>query len=423
MGGVKPLSIQEMQGHVQELEEFLDGKVQKIFCSEYGLGLEILFQKKQVVLWFEISPHAPSIFIFEKLPQFIKLKKSSPIQLFLKAHLIGKRFSEISWLKEYGRVVVFKFGYEEPLSLEVRLIPHAGNIIARCGEGNSLKQISTHKLREMESFQTIEDKESGLSIYERTQKWVLENLKKGESQTKDPLEEKEKAIQKKKNALEKIKSQIEELEKDSTAAIGEWLKTHQKLDIPDEFKKWIDYKKGLSWNIQNVFKLNKKVKEKLNGARQRLQELQKEIHNLEKASIQSFLPQEKKVVPKSKKADSWKGYRFWLNDKVEVFVGRNAQENIEILRYAQSWDIWMHLKDYPGAHGIIRRPRNLDISDEDLKKVAQFVASKSKKSLHSIKSGDTFEVFYTDCRYVRPIKGDKLGRVSYSNEKVLFCRM
>ena len=112
-----------------------------------------------------------------------------------------------------------------------------------------------------------------------------------------------------------------------------------------------------------------------------------------------------------------------LNPKVEVFVGKNAQENLNILRFAQSWDYWMHIKDYPGAHGIVRRPRNYEITDEELKTVARFIASKSRKSAHFLGPNDMFEVLIAECRYVRPIKGDKLGRVNYSNERVLNCRM
>ena len=33
--------------------------------------------------------------------------------------------------------------------------------------------------------------------------------------------------------------------------------------------------------------------------------------------------------------------------------------------------------------------------------------------------GQMFDILVAECRHVRPIKGDKVGRVNYTNERVL----
>lgn len=415
---MKQLHSLEIKNIVFELQSLLDSKVQNIFISEKGLGFELFKSSVATYLWFDLDPRNPFILSFEKLPQSIKLKKTAPMLLFLKAHLDGKRLSEIRHLEDLGRVVEFEFGYENPLKLEIRLFPHGTNAIAHFEK----KKISFDKVKEIKAGGSdLSYESSNRSLLEVTQMWL--DFKKSLGQTsKDPLLLKEKEIQKKEKAIEKTNEHLLELQNDKWEKLGEWLKANQTLKVPKAFAELIDHKKSFSQNLQNAFEKAKKNQEKISGTLERIEILKNEILRLQNANPSEFKnnTQESK---KSNKADGWKGYRLALNPKVEVFVGKNAQENLNILRFAQSWDYWMHIKDYPGAHGIIRRPRNYEISEEELKTVARFIASKSRKSAHFLGPNDVFEVLIAECRYVRPIKGDKLGRVNYSSERVLACRM
>ncbi|NJL25746.1 MAG: hypothetical protein HC902_11610 [Calothrix sp. SM1_5_4] len=42
---------------------------------------------------------------------------------------------------------------------------------------------------------------------------------------------------------------------------------------------------------------------------------------------------------------------------------------------------------------------------------------------YSQSAGERFHVLVAECRHVRPIKGDKLGRVTYRDERVLIYRI
>lgn len=413
---MKQLHASEIRNIVLELQSFLDSRTQKFFVTESGVGLELRKLNKTSYLWFDLSKANPVILLFEKIPSYIKLLKTSPLGLFAKAHLEGKRISEILHRADLGRVLEFYFGYENPVKLEVRLFPHGTNAILT----HENKRVSFDKIKDVKVLESSVEAEICRSLEVVTKEW-LEEKQERKTKQQDPEEIRKKEIQKKESSLAKMREHLESLKTDDWARLGEWLKQNQSLDVPEKFSSKIDRKKSFSENIQICFERAKKNQDKISGTEERIRLLEKEILDLKNRAPEAFLKTQKSA--QSKKNDGWKGYRLSLNDKVEVFVGKSAQENLNILRFAQSWDYWMHIKDYPGAHGIIRRPRNYEVSDEDLRAVASFIASRSKKSAHFLSPGDSFDVLVVECRYVRPIKGDKLGRVTYSNERVLHCRM
>lgn len=416
---MKQLQSSEIASITQELQSILDSKVQRVFVSEKGLGLELFKALKTSYLWFELDPPAPYILYFDQMPSVIKSKKSAPILLFLKAHFVGKRISKVQQLEKLGRVIEFEFGYDHPLKLEVRLFPHGTNAIAHFEK----KKISFNKIKEIKTSGVESlDTQAPRSLNILSQEWLKAKSSLKIAKKIDPLVVKEKEIQKKERALQKTEEHLIELQNDIWLKLGHWLKENQSLKVPEEFKNHIDLKKSFSQNIQNSFEKALKSQEKISGTIERITILKNEITELKESDISKFSQTPKKSL-RIDKGKVWKGYRLELNSSFEVFVGKNAQENLNILRFAQSWDYWMHIKDYPGAHGIIRRTRNYEVSDEEFKVVAQFIASKSKKSAHFLSPNDAFEVLIAECRYIRPIKGDKLGRVNYSNERVLHCRM
>ena len=114
-----------------------------------------------------------------------------------------------------------------------------------------------------------------------------------------------------------------------------------------------------------------------------------------------------------------RGRKFQLADDLIVYLGKNAAENLAILRKAQPFDFWVHLRDRPGAHAILRRSRGRNVTDAEFIKAGAYVAEQSLKRRASELKGESFDLLIVECRFVRPIKGDKLGRVNYTNDRVL----
>ena len=89
-----------------------------------------------------------------------------------------------------------------------------------------------------------------------------------------------------------------------------------------------------------------------------------------------------------------------------VFVGKSGAENLKLLRRAKAWFLWIHIKDYPGAYGIIERNKNKKVSAESMKIAALAVV---RQSLPKGQKGK-FDVIYAECRYVRPSRGPNLDK-------------
>lgn len=102
-------------------------------------------------------------------------------------------------------------------------------------------------------------------------------------------------------------------------------------------------------------------------------------------------------------------------DSTEILVGKNNYQNDEItFKQAQLDDIWLHIKDFPGSHIILRTGRQMP-SDDTLTLGAQLAAYFSKA-----RTSSKVPVDYTKRRHVKKPAGAKPGFVIYSAQKTLY---
>lgn len=113
------------------------------------------------------------------------------------------------------------------------------------------------------------------------------------------------------------------------------------------------------------------------------------------------------------------GVERWVGpDAQEVWVGRSAAANrLLTFRLARSRDWWMHLRDVPGAHVLIRRPDGNPPPLELLLVAAQLAARQGR-----VAEGAVVEVQYARIGDVRSVKGAPDGRVLVHRERVLSVR-
>ncbi|NDJ51865.1 MAG: fibronectin/fibrinogen-binding protein [Chloroflexi bacterium] len=109
--------------------------------------------------------------------------------------------------------------------------------------------------------------------------------------------------------------------------------------------------------------------------------------------------------------------RFATDDGYVVMVGRNAHQNHELIteRSARE-DLWLHARDIPGSHVIIKNDGR-PIPEALILRAAALAAYYSKNRDES-----TVDVDVTERRYVRPIKGGRPGMVTYRNERTVNVR-
>ena len=99
----------------------------------------------------------------------------------------------------------------------------------------------------------------------------------------------------------------------------------------------------------------------------------------------------------------------WL-EGVQVLVGRSGAQNDAALRLADADDLWLHARNVPGAHTLLRSGGR-DVPDEVINQAAQIAAYYSK-----LRESTSAEVDVTRRRYVRRIPRSPPGLVTYRNE-------
>jgi len=120
----------------------------------------------------------------------------------------------------------------------------------------------------------------------------------------------------------------------------------------------------------------------------------------------------KRNVSKQKK-NKKPQYDTYIVNHAEIFVGKNNLQNEYIThKLAQKNDTFMHVKNMPGAHVIIRCN---DITEEVLRAASQLASYYSKGKLSS-----SVPVDYTLVKNVKKIPGSKIGLVTYDNQKTIY---
>lgn len=104
---------------------------------------------------------------------------------------------------------------------------------------------------------------------------------------------------------------------------------------------------------------------------------------------------------------------YTSSEGIELYVGKNNIQNEYVTnKVGKPNDTWLHTKDIPGSHVLIRS----DAYGEDtLHEAAQLAAYFSQA-----KSSSSVPVDYTLIRHVRKPNGAKPGFVIYDNQKTLF---
>jgi predicted ribosome quality control (RQC) complex YloA/Tae2 family protein len=106
--------------------------------------------------------------------------------------------------------------------------------------------------------------------------------------------------------------------------------------------------------------------------------------------------------------------RFLSPEGFTILVGRNARQN-EIITFqeANADDLWLHVRDLPGAHVMIRNGGQA-VGDETLQMAAQLAAYFSSQ-----RGERGVPVAVTPRRFVTRMPGGRPGQVHYRNEETL----
>ncbi|WP_127591876.1 Rqc2 family fibronectin-binding protein [Paenibacillus lautus] len=180
------------------------------------------------------------------------------------------------------------------------------------------------------------------------------------------------------------------------------------------FKKYNKYKNSLAVIDEQLIK----TREEINYIENLLQQLShaslSDIDEIRDELIQQgYLRDRNRKTKKKKKNDKPTLHVYTSSEGIELYVGKNNLQNEYVTnRLASSNDTWLHTKDIPGSHVVIR---SSEYGDATLQEAAQLAAYYSQA-----KESSSVPVDYTLIRHVRKPNGAKPGFVIYDNQKTLF---
>ncbi|MEN3046667.1 MAG: NFACT RNA binding domain-containing protein [Candidatus Hydrothermales bacterium] len=122
-----------------------------------------------------------------------------------------------------------------------------------------------------------------------------------------------------------------------------------------------------------------------------------------------------KILDKIKEEKSLPYKVFTSPSGFKVLVSKSSDKAYELtFKIAKPWDYFFHLKDLPSAHVILKREKNQEVKEEDIRFAAEITKKHSK-----LKENEKALVLYTLRKYVKPVKNKK-GAVRVLKENVIF---
>ena len=255
-----------------------------------------------------------------------------------------------------------------------------------------------------------------------------------------------KNLQRNKKKLKKLSNELKATENaDEYRIKGEVLTTYlyqikrgmTKITLPNfydnnkEITISLSNQLSTSQNAQKYFKKYQKLKNAVTFVNEQIELTKKEVAYLEEIQtqielatpadlddIKTELQQEgyiKKKQQKSKRSSRVKINKpesFVASDGTEILVGKNNLQNEKLtLHTAKKTDIWLHAKNIPGSHVIIK---SNNPSDETLFEAAMLAAYFSK-----FRSSANVPIDYVQVKNIRKPNGSKAGFVIYEGQKTL----
>ncbi len=178
-------------------------------------------------------------------------------------------------------------------------------------------------------------------------------------------------------------------------------------------------------NAKRYFELFKKEKRKAESEKKRKEKITNELRILKKKrekldnieDLTGFKEFYKKKEEEKEGTFPSQFRVFTTSHGSKVLVGKSAETNHKLtFSFARPYDIFLHVKNAPGSHTILRvKDKNKFPPIEEIYEAAYYAAKFSK-----LKHSKSVPVSYTQKRYVRGAKGLAKGTVILEKEKVMY---
>lgn len=179
------------------------------------------------------------------------------------------------------------------------------------------------------------------------------------------------------------------------------------------YKKYNKLKKSEEWAFEQLEKNNEEL-EYLNSVLTNIINVDsyEEIEDIKRELIETGYIRFKKEKG-GKKQKEGKPLHFVTSKGYDIYVGKNNLQNDYLsLKFANKFDLWLHTKNIPGSHVIIKAT---EVDDETLEQAAIIAAFYSKG-----KNGSKIPVDYTLVKNLKKPNGAKPGMVIYHTNNTIY---
>ena len=132
-----------------------------------------------------------------------------------------------------------------------------------------------------------------------------------------------------------------------------------------------------------------------------------------------YVKRRAKAAQRKRKPAKPEPLKYTLSDGTRVLVGRNNIENDWLtMKHASKTDVWMHTKDIPGSHVIVKMEDGRNVNDLSAELIYE---AASIAAWHSKAAGSTnVPVDYVPVRYVKKPNGAKPGMVIFTHNQTVY---
>lgn len=435
---------------VEEINALKGAQVQDVFTSGLNQFALIVYLKgKTWSLVFDLTPAHPFV---ARLDSHGVKKKKNPWAVvdFLRSHFKGTRFVEAGILPSPDRTVALKFQHADgDAEISYQCFPH-GQHLRMWAHKKSFsfppreEELPKFSWGLAEIPDGVDSNEVSQFVAQQEFSARKEAAQKNQTANKGAqasgagnaqLERLLKQKQKLERAIEGIQKSGEG--KGNIDALKEWgdkLKSDPKKlkEAQSALPKIIDGRQNLGAAIQSVFQAIKKEETKVAITAQRLGDLKNQLAQIneqielgpqEQAADRNAKDSDRnqdtlKIPSTHKRPHPFSGIRVLIREGWELWVGRNASQNEELLKVASPNDTWIHLRDYPGAHGIIRGPSKKEVAPSDLEFSCCIVAHLSTSKKNPWVEGEKLDFYVVPRKFIKKQKGQGAGKVIVERETV-----
>jgi predicted ribosome quality control (RQC) complex YloA/Tae2 family protein len=104
-----------------------------------------------------------------------------------------------------------------------------------------------------------------------------------------------------------------------------------------------------------------------------------------------------------------------LNEEVTFYIGKNKNDNFDVIDKGESDDLWFHANELSSCHVVAILPKGL--SKKDIKYIIKMGALLCKQNTNKIKDHESTEIIYTQIKYIE--KTSIPGLVKIMNKKCI----